>query len=203
ARIIATRAAGVEKTDRTPRAVPQHFDLGPAGRVHQEGALDTDTVSHPPNRDVAPQASAGYPDHKALEDLDAFACTLDDLGVHLYAVARAQVGRCFFLLLLLDLVDDVHDNLCRGEAPPPGFGRRARAGAVGGRWLGGGCRESGPGGTFTPRHWAGRVNCGYPPPAPSANASCASDASSPSTPGTRRATASISTMAGNSPPVST
>src|SRR5690606_16719629 len=57
-------------------------------------------------------------------------------------------------------------------------------------------------GTFHPRKSAGRVYCGYSS-RPSLNESRAADSSFPSTPGRSLTTASMTTIAGNSPPVST
>src|SRR5215472_418774 len=169
--------------------------------MDEECALHADTVRDPAHRHVRTKASSGDANHKALEDLNALAGALHHLGVHPHGVARAELGQLVFLLLLFDLVDDVHDNLNAGEPPRPcrtvlACARRHRSMAA---WL----PDSKTSGTLRPRHSAGLVNCGYPPPAPCANASCASDASSPRTPATRRATASISTMAGSSPPLST
>jgi hypothetical protein len=57
-------------------------------------------------------------------------------------------------------------------------------------------------GTFAPRKSAGRVYCGYSS-SPVEKLSSSGDSSDPSTPGTSRATASITTSAPSSPPVST
>ena len=72
-----------------------------------------------------------------------------------------------------------------GAAPPPGAtGRPAR-----------GRRCGSTSGTGWPRNSAGRVYCGYSS-SPATNDSSAPDASLPITPGTRRATASITTSRG-------
>src|SRR6266851_2009555 len=62
--------------------------------MDHESAFDSDAVGHAA--------------HRAFKHLDALARALDDLRVHLDRVARAKRGDLFLLLLLLELLDDVH-----------------------------------------------------------------------------------------------
>src|SRR5262249_41344913 len=105
---LADLAAQVVETALAYIAVPQHVDLVDPRRVHEEGALHADPVGHAPHREVLAQSSACDPDHRAFEDLYALARALDDLGVNLDRVAGAQRRHFRFLLLLFELLNDVH-----------------------------------------------------------------------------------------------
>src|SRR5207245_1010989 len=89
-------------------AMAQHIDLVDARRVDEKRALDADAVGDAPHGEVLAQAAAGHADDGAFEHLDALASPLDDFGVHLDRVARPQRGHFLLLLLLLELLDDVH-----------------------------------------------------------------------------------------------
>src|SRR5258708_4315671 len=154
--------------------------------MDEEGALHAHPVRDTSHGDVAAQAPARDPDHEALEDLDALARALNHPGVDPYGIAGPELGDRLLLLLLFELVDDVHGNLFAGRwMGALACARRQWAISA---WL----PESSTSGTWRPRNSAGLVNCGYPPPAEPA--SWAREASSPSTPGTSLATASTRTM---------
>src|ERR1700730_3855247 len=177
-------------------AVAEHLDLVDAGRVDHEGPLDADAVGAAAHREVLPKAAAGNPDDQALEDLDPLAGPFNDLGVDADGVARPELGHGLLELLLLDLVDHVHlfFSPCRGVPARASVRRRACAclQASISRWL----PESSTSGTRRPRNSAGRVYCGWPRRS-AEKESPVSDSSSPSTPGTKRETASITTIAGS------
>src|SRR3989442_2222508 len=81
-----------------------------AGRVDEKRALAPLVGREPPHCEVLAQAAAGHADDGAFEDLDSLSRALDDLGVHLDRVARAKRRDLLLLLLLLELLDDVHDS---------------------------------------------------------------------------------------------
>src|SRR5450759_1403214 len=195
---LAHLAAQIVEPALAHIAMAQDIDLVDARRVDHEGALHADPVRHAPHGEVLAQASAGDADHRALEHLDALPRALHDLGVHAHGVARTKGGHLFLLLLLLELMDHVHvffNSLVCVTCLWLACWRRhwpMRA------WS----PEMSTSGTLMPRYSAGRVNCGHPEGSLE-KLSWVSDSGSPTTPGTRRATASIRTMAGTSPPLST
>src|SRR6202171_5825876 len=179
-------------------AMAQHIDLVDARRVDHESSLDADAVSHAPHGEVHAQAAAGHPDHGAFEHLDALACPFHDLGVHSHRVAGTKGRHLFLLLLFLELLDHVHvvfnSLVCETCLWAACWWRHCRMRA----WS----PERRTSGTLMPRYSAGRVYCGHPEGSVE-KLSCVSDSGSPTTPGTRRATASIRTIAGISPPLRT
>src|SRR5439155_13854654 len=82
-------------------AVAKHVDAIDAGRVDEEGALDTDAVRDSPHREILAQPAPGDADDDALEHLDALARALDHLGVNLDGVAGAERRHLCLLLLFL------------------------------------------------------------------------------------------------------
>src|SRR5712692_2799481 len=108
ARLFADLAAQVIEPALADVAVAEDVDLVDPRRVDHEGALDSDAVGHAAHREVLAQAAAGHADDRAFEHLDALSRALHDLRVHLDRVARAKRGDLFLLLLLLELLDDVH-----------------------------------------------------------------------------------------------
>src|SRR5262249_26391727 len=146
---LAHAAAQVVQPRATHLAVAHHLDLVDARRVHEERALHPHSVGDAAHRDVAPQTSARDTDDQALEDLDALASALHHLGVDPHRVARTELGNRLLLLLLLELVDDVHGNLFISEWGPwraLGASGRSRRG----------CRRAalrGPGDRATRRAW--------------------------------------------------
>src|ERR1700737_3237632 len=89
--------------------------------MDEERPLHADAVRHPPDRDVPAQAAPGHPDDQALEDLDTLAGTLDHLGVDADGVTGAELRHLLFLLLALELVNEVHRKVlsvgARGASP--------------------------------------------------------------------------------------
>src|SRR6266566_5247568 len=166
--------------------------------MDHEGAFDADAVGDTTHSEVLAEPAPRDPDHRALEHLDALTGALDDLCVHLDRVARAQRWNLCLLLLLLELLDYVHDFfnslVCDPCLAAACWRRHWRMRA----WS----PERSTSGTPRPRYSAGRVNCGQPADSLE-NVSCVSDSGSPTTPGTSRATASMRTMAGISPPLRT
>src|SRR5207245_5483432 len=93
---------------------------------------------------------------------------LDDLCMHLDRVARAQCGHFLLLLLLFELLDDVHDSfnslIWTEDLSAASWRRHCLMRA----WS----PERSTSGTINPRSSAGRVNCGHPA-ANSVKLSCA------------------------------
>src|SRR5207302_8022257 len=199
AQVVEARLANV--------AVAEHLDPVDARRVDHEGPLHPHPVRHPPDREVPAQAPPGDADDQALEDLNPFPGSLHHLGVDPDRVARAKLRHRLLELLPLDLLDDVHflfnSPSCRSALGAPARASvRCRAWARRQAsicwWL----PESSTSGTRRPRYSAGRVYCGWPSWSVTKE-SPSSDSSAPRTPGTRRATASMTTIAASSPPLKT
>src|SRR5689334_5344453 len=76
--------------------------------MDQERPLHADAVGDAPDREVLAQAATGDTNHDALENLDALARAFDHFGVHLDRVAGTQSRHLLLLLLLLELLNDVH-----------------------------------------------------------------------------------------------
>src|SRR6266550_7384075 len=166
--------------------------------MDHEGPLHADAVRDAPDREVLAQAATCDPDDCAFEDLDALARPLDDLGVHLDCVACPKRRDLVLLLLPFELLDDVHvffnSLMCDPCLAAACWRRHWRIRA----WS----PERRTSGTPRPRYSAGLVNCGHPDGSME-KVSWVSDSGSPTTPGMRRATASMRTIAGISPPLST
>src|SRR5205807_1224023 len=178
-------------------AVAEDVDLVDARRVDHEGPLDTDAMRHAPDREVLAEPSARDADHRAVEHLDALARAFDDLRVDPHCVPCTQRGDLLFLLLLFELVDHVHvffNSLVCARLWAACCLRHCLMRA----WS----PDRSTSGTVMPRYSAGRVNCGQPVIS-SAKLSWARDPGSPTTPGTSLAVASMSTIAGISPPLRT
>src|SRR5487761_27007 len=194
----ADLAAQVIEATLAHVAMAQDVDLVDARRVDHEGPLNADTVRYAPNREVLTQAAARDPDDSSFEHLDPLSRALDDFRVDLDRVACTKRRDLVLLLLLLELLDDVHDFfnslICEPCLAAACWRRHSRMRA----WS----PERSTSGTPRPRYSAGLVNCGQPDGSLE-KVSCMSDSGSPTTPGTSRATASISTMAGISPPLRT
>src|SRR5690348_11249000 len=88
--------------------MPEHVDAVDARRVHEERSLHSDAVGHAPHREVLAQAASRNTDDRAFEHLDALPRALHDLGVNLDRVAGPKRRHLRFLLLFLELLDDVH-----------------------------------------------------------------------------------------------
>src|SRR5207245_7855431 len=102
ARLASHLAAEVVQAALADVAVAQDVDLVDARRVDHERPLHTDPMGHAPDGEVLAQATAGNPDHRALEHLDSFARAFDDLRVDTHGVAGTQSRDLRFLLLLSD-----------------------------------------------------------------------------------------------------
>src|SRR5690348_12336057 len=198
ARLAPNFSAQVVKASLPHVTMAQHVDLVDARRVDEERPLHPDAVRHPADREVPPQPATRHPDDGALEHLDALARALDDLCVHPHGVACTQRRRLLFLLLLLELLDHIHVFFNSFICAPRLCAACRRRHCSMRAWS----PDSSTSGTVIPLYSAGRVNCGQPLASP-AKVSWASDPGSPTTPGTSRATASIRTIAGISPPLST
>src|SRR3990170_309040 len=120
-------------------ALAQEVELGPAGhavaddldlldarRVDLEGALDADAGAQRAHGDRAGDAAAAQAHDRALEDLDALAVALDDLGRDAHGVAGRKLGQVAADLVRGDLVENVHRALLTGGSWFGVGGRRAR-----------------------------------------------------------------------------
>src|SRR6185503_13132667 len=92
----------------TNLAVTQDLDLVDPRAVDLERPFHADTGCDPADRDRPGDASAAQSHHDALEDLDALAVALDDLGGDLHGVTRGDLGQVGTELVLDDLVEHVH-----------------------------------------------------------------------------------------------
>src|SRR5712692_5196787 len=106
--LFANLATEVVEPALADVAMAQDLDLVDARRVNQERALDPDAMRDAPDREVLPQTTAGHTEDDAFKHLDALAGALHDLGMHLDRIARPKRGHFLLLLLLLELLDDVH-----------------------------------------------------------------------------------------------
>ena len=80
--------AQVEKLCPAHLAVTQHFDLVDARSVHEEGALDADTMGDTADGEARRETDLALErDHNTLEHLDALAGAFNDLDVHAHGVA--------------------------------------------------------------------------------------------------------------------
>src|SRR6266516_4256005 len=173
------------------------------------------------------QAAAAFANHHAGENLDALLVAFHHFGVHPHGIAHREIHGVFAKLFRFDFVEYclVHKILGgvmghgvsvfhqhrypktpspRCPFVKPGLRSVVLFFACSSRhfsisaWL----PESSTSGTFIPRNSAGRVYCGYSS-SPWLNDSSCELSSSPNTPGSRRVTASMTTMAGRAPLVST
>ena len=85
-----------------------------------------------PDRDRAGDAAAAQAHDGALEDLDALAVALDDLGRHAHGVAGGELGQVGADLVGDDVVENGHGLLSLVLAAGPREGARARPRASGG-----------------------------------------------------------------------
>src|SRR6476659_6971570 len=89
-------------------AVPNDLDLLDARAVDLEGPLDADAGGDPADGDRPGDAAAAQAHDGPLEDLDALAVALDDLGRHLDGIAGREDGEVGSKLVLDDLVEHGH-----------------------------------------------------------------------------------------------
>jgi len=89
-------------------AVADDLDLLDARAVDLEGPLDPDARRDPADGDRAGDPATAETHDRPLEDLDALAIALDDLGRDLHGVTRGEFRQVGAELVLDDLVEHVH-----------------------------------------------------------------------------------------------
>src|ERR1700710_2828332 len=97
-------------------------------RMQREGPLDADAKGLLADREGLAHAGALAPQHDALEDLGAFARSLDHLEVNAHTIAGAEGGKTLPQLVTLDFVD--YGAHWREKAAGPECGNRAAGGMV-------------------------------------------------------------------------
>src|SRR3972149_8689313 len=107
-------------------AVAHDLDLLDARRVDLESALDADAGAQRAHGDRASDPAPAQAHDRALEDLDALAVALDDLGRDAHGVAGGELGQVGAGLVRGDLVQNVHRALLTGGSWLGMGGRRAR-----------------------------------------------------------------------------
>src|SRR3989442_8244945 len=175
--------------------------------MQREDTLDAFAVTDAADRKSGVEAASPPANDDPGENLDALFVAFHDLGVDAHGITDFEFCRIFPKLFGFNFVKQcLAHKLCSFFCFCNKSGLRCavRALACSARhwaisaWL----PDNNTSGTRIPRNSAGRVYCGYSSK-PWLNDSSAALCSSPNTPGSNRVTASISTMAGKPPLVST
>ena len=106
--LLAAKVAQVVQLRATNVTAGDDLDVVDDRGVHGGGALDADLEAHLANGEGLAHALAGAADDDTLEDLDASARALDDVGVHLDSVAGTEVWDVVAKRRLVEFVKDVH-----------------------------------------------------------------------------------------------
>lgn len=113
---LANAVAKVVELSATHFAFGNHFNLINTRAVDAEHTLNACAVGNFTNGETRIEStSVLLADDDTLEELNALFPTLNDTGVDLDGVTDVKIGRVFLELLLLDLVDDVHNNIALAD----------------------------------------------------------------------------------------
>ena len=106
------------------------FDFVDARRMNKERSLNSNAVGgNPANGEVLIHATGAAADHDAFEDLNALAGALNNLRVNANGVARTKCRNFGFVLLRLDLPDELSNHAPCTLISYRG-GKRTRSGPV-------------------------------------------------------------------------
>src|SRR3954471_14693852 len=126
---LAAQSAQIIQLGATHLAAAHELDRVDHRRVQREHALHAFAVRDLADREALVESAARAADADALIGLNAGALAFDDLDVDDHGVARLEVrnlasGGQFFLLLFLELLNEVHGN-SPSAACPKGLRRAA------------------------------------------------------------------------------
>ena len=110
-RFLAFAFAQVIQLRPTRFAYGLNLDLGDAGRVKRENALDSFAIGNSANGERFVQTAPFAADHDSGKNLHALLISLDHASMHPDAVADLEVRAVALLLLFFDEIDDpVHNQ---------------------------------------------------------------------------------------------
>jgi hypothetical protein len=119
-RFLALASAEIMEFRPTGPALLFYFQFCNAWRMQRKYPLHAFPVRDPAYGESFVQAAALAADHDTGEDLDPFLVAFHDPRVHAYAVANRKRREVTFLLLLLNIINDLVHNTRR---QPRGCGR--------------------------------------------------------------------------------